>query len=332
MSFLNTAAEHLWVGFKYYFYRGTSWVASKVPVRFSYAVASLVGDFVYLTWKRHSANAVSNMRRVLGPTASWQTVKRLSRNSFRNYCKTMVDFLRFPYLDANDITKAVPIRYGIEHLQEANRKGSGTLIISGHFGNWDIAGAIMLSYGLPLNAVSESYEPKKIDDLVNGTREKAGIKIIRLETHSLRQIFTALKKNEAVTILFDRPEPTTEGVPVQFFGETAYVPAGPAAIAIKTKASILVGYCVRMPGNKTFYGAVEPPIEFESLLTGNKEADIQIVTQQYVSRMEQVIRRHPDQWYMFREMWPRTEEHDAEIRQKRFWGGQKTANEGLVNG
>ena len=65
----------------------------------------------------------------------------------------------------------------------------------------------MVGYDLPLNAVSETHEPKKMDDLVNGTREKAGMKIIRLDVHSLRQIFTALKKNEIVTILFDKPEP-----------------------------------------------------------------------------------------------------------------------------
>jgi lauroyl/myristoyl acyltransferase len=331
MSFVNTAAKHLWVGFKYYFYRGTSWVASKLPVRFSYTVASLVGDFIYLTWKRHAANAVSNMRRVLGPKASWQTVKRMSRNSFRNYAKTLVDFLRVPYLDEHDITKAVPIRYGLEHLYEAQEKGHGTLIISGHFGNWDMAGALMLSFGLPLNAVSETHEPKKMDDLVNGTREKAGMKIIRMETNSLRQIFTALKKNEAVTILFDKPEPD-QGVPVQFFGETAYVPAGPGAIALKTRAAVVVGYCVRMPGDKTFYGAVNPPLEYESLLTGNKDEDIRIITQQIVGEMEKVIRRYPDQWYMFREMWPRTEEHNAEIKQKRFWGGKQHASEGVANG
>ncbi len=321
MSFPKTAAKHLWVGFKYYFYRGTSWLAAQLPVRFSYAVASFIGDLVYLTWKRHAANEVSNMRRVLGPSAPWQAVKRMSRNSFRNYCKTLVDFLRFPYLNSHDITKAVPIRYGMEHLHEAHRLGHGTLIVSGHFGNWDMAAAVMLSYGLLLNAVSETHEPKKMDDLVNGTREKAGMKIIRLETNSLRQIFTALKKNEAVTILFDKPEPD-QGVPVQFFGETAYVPAGPAAIALKTKASIIIGYCVRMPGDKTFYGSVEPILEYKALLTGDKEKDIQIITQQIVSTMERIIRRHPDQWYMFREMWPRTEEHNAEVRQKRFWGGK----------
>jgi KDO2-lipid IV(A) lauroyltransferase len=321
MRFLQKWGKSLWVGFKYYLFRGTSWVSGKVPLRFSYAVASLAGDFVYYTWKNKSANAVSNMRRVLGPGAPWQAVKRESRNAFRNYAKTLVDFLRFPYMEAGEIQKAVPVRYGVEHLFEAQKKGHGTIVISGHFGNWDLAAAVMMGYDLPLNAVSETHEPKKMDDLVNGTRENAGMKIIRLETNSLRQIFTALKKNELVTILFDKPEPEL-GVAVKFFGETAYVPAGPAAIALKTKAAIVTGYCVRMPGDKTFYGVVEPPIEYESLLTGDKDTDVQIITQQIVGQMEQVIRQHPDQWYMFREMWPRTDEHDAEIKQKRFWGGK----------
>lgn len=329
MNVFQKATKHIWVGFKYYFYRGTSWVAGKIPVRFSYAVGSLVGDLIYLTWKRHSANAVSNMRRVLGPDAPWQAVKRTARQSFHNYAKTLVDFLRFPYLDDNDIRKAVPITYGVEHLLESQKRGKGALVISGHFGNWDMAGAIVLSYGVPLNAVSQTHEPKKMDDLVNGTREKAGMKIIRLETGSLRQIFTALKKNEAVTILFDKPEPD-EGVAVHFFGETAYVPAGPAAIALKTGAAILIGYCMRRPGNKTFYAAVEPPVEYERLLTGDKARDIQIITQQIVSKMEQVIRRYPEQWYMFRQMWPRTEEHNAEVKRRRFWGGKGQASEGVA--
>src|SRR3954454_2352295 len=128
MSFPKTAANHLWVGFKYYVFRGTSWVTSKIPVRFSYAVATLVGDLIYYTWKRHSANAVSNMRRVLGPNAPWQAVKRMTRNAFRNYAKTVVDFLRFPYMEENEINTLVPVRYGMNHFAEAKEKGHGTIL------------------------------------------------------------------------------------------------------------------------------------------------------------------------------------------------------------
>lgn len=323
MGFLSNTSQNIKVGLKYYSFKLASYLADRLPLRFSYSVAKLAGDVVYFGLKKHSANAVSNMRRVLGPDAPWQAVKHTARRSFRNYAKTIVDFFRYPSMEGDDLRVAVPLRYGVEHLLEAYDRGKGVLLVSGHIGNWDLAGAVLLSYGLPVNAVADSFQPERLDDLINGSRERKGMKIIKLDTSSLRGIFTALKKGETVSLMFDRPENANEGVPVQFFGETAYVPAGPGAIALKTGAAVLVGYCMRRPGDKTFYGAVEPAIDYEPYLTGDKQRDIQKITQMIVSSMEDVIRRHPDQWYMFREMWPRTDEHDAEVKQKRFWGGTR---------
>ncbi len=322
MTLFKKALDHIWTGIKYWTFRSVSYASGKVPLRFAYWVGAAVGDFIYLTWKTHSANAVSNMRRVMGDNADWRVVKETARDSFRNYAKTLVDFLRFPHLDAQDIREAIPSPRGWEHLDEALAKGKGVLAITGHFGNWDLAGALLGSRGLPLYAVADTFKPQKMDELINGTREKNGLKIIKLEAGSLKQIFMALKHNEIVMLLFDRPQ-GEEGVPVQFFGETAWLPAGPAAIALKTRAAIVIGYCARKRGDKTFFGAFEPPIEYEHLLTGDKERDIQIITQQIVSRMEEVIRRYPDQWYMFRQMWPRTDRHDAEIKRRRLWGNGK---------
>lgn len=322
MTFLRTAARHIWVGVKYWAIRTASFLSNKMPVRFAYWIGAAIGDFIYLTWKQHSANAVSNMRRVMGDAADWQVVKGTARDSFRNYGKTIVDFLRLPHLDVDEIHKAIPRQHGWENLDEALSRGRGVLVVSAHFGNWDLPGALLGMRGLPLNAVADSFEPKKMDDLINGARRKYGIKIIEIQAGSLKQIFAALKRNEIVVLVFDRPQPN-EGVPVKFFGETAWLPAGPAAIALKTKAAIVIGYCARRRGDKTFSGAWEPPIEYEHLLTGDKERDIQIITQQIVSRLEQIIRRYPDQWYMFRPMWPRTERHDAEVRRRRFWGGRQ---------
>jgi KDO2-lipid IV(A) lauroyltransferase len=322
MGFPADTFHDLRTGLKYHSFKLASYLADRLPLRFSYWVGAMAGDAFYFALKRHSANAVSNMRRVLGPDAPWQAVKHTARQSFRNYAKTLVDFFRYPYMEGEDVRVAVPLRYGIEHLLEAHQRDKGVLLVTGHVGNWDLAAAVLMSYGLPLHAVADSFEPERLDDLINGSRERKGMNIIKLDTASLRGIFTALKNHEIVSILIDKPEDEKEGVPVQFFGETAYMPAGPAAIALKTGAAVLVGYCIRRPGNKTFYGAVEPALDYEQYLTGDKQRDIQMITQMIVSTMEQVIRNHPDQWYMFREMWPRTDEHDAEVKQKRFWGGK----------
>jgi KDO2-lipid IV(A) lauroyltransferase len=322
MSRLKNLTSNVWAGTRYWSFRIASFFSDKVPLRVAYWIGTIVGDIGYLFWKRHSANAVSNMRRVMGETADWRVVKETARDSFRNYFKTMVDFIRFPHLDSEDIRKAVPTQWGWEHLDKALSKGKGVIGISAHFGNWDLAGALIGSQGFPVYAVTDTFKPKKMDDLLNGVRERYGVKLIKLETGSLKQIFTALKRNEMVMLLVDKPQPN-EGVPVQFFGETAWLPEGPAAIALKTRAALIIGYCVRGRGDKTFYGGFEEPIEYEHLLTGDKERDIQMITQEIARRMEEVIRRHPDQWYMFRQMWPRTDRHDAEVRRRRFWGGKR---------
>ncbi len=321
MNFAKRALNHVWQGVRYQGYRFVSYLSYRVPLRIGYWIGTLVGDFIYLTWKRHAANAVSNTRRVMGKNADWRIVKEKARDSFRNYAKTLVDFLRFPHLSFEEIDEAIARKEGMEHLDEALSGGKGVVVVSGHIGNWDLAGALLGHYGLPLHAVADRFEPQRMDDLINGTREKHGIHIISLDTGSLRHIFTALKRNEIVLLLFDRPQPE-EGVPVEFFGETAYLPAGPAAIAIKTGAALVVGYALRDPGDRTFSGRFEEPIEYKPLLTGDKEADIRRVTQEIVSRFEQVIRHHPDQWYMFREMWPRTARHNAEVRKRRLYGNR----------
>ena len=319
MDFVKRALNPIWQGIRYQGYRFFSYLSYRVPVRIGYWVGTLVGDFIYLTWKRHAANAVSNTRRVMGTEATWQVVKEKARDSFRNYAKTLVDFLRFPHLSFNEIEDAIASKQGMEHLENALLGGKGVVVVSGHIGNWDLAGALLGHYGFPVHAVADRFEPQRMDDLINGTREKHGIHIISLETGSLKQIFTALKRNEIVMLLFDRPQPD-EGVPVEFFGETAYVPAGPAAIAIKTGAALVTGYALRDPGDKTISGTFMEPIEYKHLLTGDKEADIRRVTQEMVSRFEPIIRKHPEQWYMFREMWPRTARHNAEIKKRRLYG------------
>lgn len=320
MTFVKRVLNPVWQAVRFQGYRAFSRLAYKLPLRFSYSVGSLVGDFIYLTWKRHAANAVSNMRRVMGDEADWRLVKEKARESFRNYAKTLVDFLRFPHMSYREIDQVVVASEAIEHL-EAVRSGKGLVIVTAHIGNWDLAGAVLGHMGLPIHAVADKFEPKRMDDLINGVRKKHGINILSLETGSLKQMFTALKRNEIVLLLFDRPQPE-EGVPVEFFGETAYLPAGPAAIAIKTGAALSVGYAVRNPDGKTFSGHFEGCIDYRHLLTGDKEADIQRVTQEMVNRFEPIIREHPEQWYMFREMWPRTDEHDAEIKRRRLYGNR----------
>ncbi len=268
-----------------------------LPLRVSYGIGLAVAGLVYHTWPALRAGVKQNMRQVLGPDAEEAFVTRMSKGAFRNYFKYLVDFLRFPHVTREELERVIDSS-GWENLDRALACGKGVIFVGFHFGNWDLAGAIMSTRGYPLNVVAESFEPEKLNHLIQRYRIEKGMKIIPMEI-AARRVLRSLRKNEILGLLIDRPEPES-GVPVEFFGKETSVPGGAATLALKTGAKLVLGYLVRCPDN-TFVGQITPHLDFE--VSGDFPKDIQRLTQHIMGAVEECIRSHPDQWYMFRDMW-----------------------------
>jgi KDO2-lipid IV(A) lauroyltransferase len=109
-----------------------------------------------------------------------------------------------------------------------------------------------------------------------------------------------LRRNEILGILVDRPL-VDDGVPVRFFGAETRVPGGAATLALRTGAGMVTAVVVR---ESSYYVAhIGPLVRTEP--TDDRAADVQLLTQRCIDELEMWIRRYPDQWYMFRDMWPR---------------------------
>lgn len=280
-------------------------LAQRLPLKLCYGIASILGDLVYVFWRRGRRNVVDNIRHVLGPDASDSTVRQTARRSFRNYMKLLVDFARI------GVTEPAVLEHrlegsGWENLDKAFQAGKGVLIVSIHLGNWEVAGAAIANRGYRVSAVSETVGNERINRLAIDFRAKLGIELIPME-FALKRVYKALRRNEGVGLVTDRPLPPDEGVPVEFFGQCIAWPSGPAILALRTGATIVTGYLVR-DSDDHYLGEIFPPLEFE--VTGDQDRDVQLITQRVVSIQEDVIRRYPDQWYMFRRMWPREPEKE----------------------
>ncbi|MBI2952878.1 MAG: lysophospholipid acyltransferase family protein [Chloroflexi bacterium] len=274
-----------------------SFLAHVLPLRISYAITVALSYVIYICWPALRKCVMANMRQVLGDDADEATVRALTRSAYRNYFKYLVDFLRFPHLSKRELEGVIKSS-GWEHLDKALESGKGVIFVGFHFGNWDLAGAMLALRGYPLNVVAESFQPAKLNDLIQRYRIEKGMKIIPLEI-AARKVLRALRQNEILGLLIDRPEPAS-GVPVEFFDRTASVPGGAATLAVKTGAKIVLGYLVRLPDN-TFSGLISPHLDFEP--TGDFAQDVQLVTQKIMDIVEECIRQYPDQWYMFQHMW-----------------------------
>jgi lauroyl/myristoyl acyltransferase len=274
-----------------------------LPLRFCYWVASIAGDLVYIFWPTGRRNVLDNMRHVLDPETSQEELRRTARRSFRNYLKLLVDFARITRMDPTTVEERVKGE-GWENLDTAFQGGKGVILVGSHMGSWEVAAVAMASRGYPLNAVSETVGNERIDRLAFQFRAHWGIKLIPME-YALKRVYRALGRNEAVGVVTDRPLPPNEGIPVEFFGQRIPWPTGPAVLGLRTGARILTGYLVRN-SNNDYVGEIYPALGFE--VTGDEDVDVQRVTQQIARIQEDLIRRFPDQWYMFRRMWPRKSE------------------------
>jgi phosphatidylinositol dimannoside acyltransferase len=281
-----------------------SFVLRYLPPQVGYVLANLFGPVIGFCWPGHYRRAKQNMMQILGPAAGPGEISRRVRNVFRNYGKYIIDLLWLPQAEPNELDRSFHI-VGLHHIDEAMQRGKGLVLITAHMGNWDLAGAVLAAKGYPVNVIVETLEPLRWNERVQSIRQRVGMKAIPLE-NGAREMFGALRANQILGVLIDRPL-ERDGVPVRFFDARTRVPEGAARLAIRTGAAVVAAGIVRE--GRHFVAHVSPLIEVEP--SRDRERDAQELTQRAMDWLEGVIREHPDQWFMFRNMWPQPAEATA---------------------
>lgn len=290
----------------YYLARGSNMLAGWIPRGARHALGSSIGAGSYLAWSSKRLVTQLNMAQVTGRPACDPYVRHLALTSWRNYGRYAADFMSFPHLDINFVE---------EHLRDLSeggdgwqkqvesplQAGRGVIIATAHFGNWDVAGAL-LAHHLPLSAVAETFSDEHLNRLVQDQRKEKGIGIIPMEG-SARRILRALQQNQLVAIVVDRPVKEDQGTEVTFFGRKTYVPSGPGALALKSGAAIVPGY-VWYGHHNEFYVRTFPPIFPRESKGGQRANEVARLTQQIYDALEEMVHEWPTQWYMFRQFWP----------------------------
>lgn len=272
-------------------------IARTLPLRLTYGIATLLGDLVFYTWRDKRDVTVANIRRLLGPEADEGRVWCTARETYRNYLKYVVDFLRFPSLTPEEVKQAVDSD-GWEHLDRALSQGKGVILVGMHFGNWDLAAAVVALRGYPVHVVVDTFDPPKLNGIIQKHRREKGVNVIHLDD-AARGVLRVLKRGEVLGLLVDKPVPG-QGVKVHFCGAPIEVPAGAAMLARRTGAAIMPGFVLRGPNNK-FFGHIRPHIEVPH--TDDIAKDIAVLTQRIMDTLEEVARQHPEQCYLFRRLW-----------------------------
>lgn len=288
----------------YYLIRLASWLAGRVPRPARLRIAGSVTELIYWAWVSKRHDTIANMAQILGTSPRDPRARRLARISWRDFGRYISDFISVPNTTRTEIVSRVrdmtPGPGAFALLDEARTRGKGVLLVSAHYGAYDVAGIAVASH-CPVHLVVETIQDPRMDRMWQEQRRELGMEVLRIEK-TPRQFLRVLQENGVVAVAIDRPLPPGEGVPITFFGKQCWVPGGIAQIALKSGAAILPGYCYYDENfSSTYYLKATNPIYPES--NGDKRADIIRVTQQMFDALEQQIRERPEQWAMFRPFW-----------------------------
>ena len=296
--------ERILHGFGYWAWRLGAALVQHLPSRLVYAGAVLFGEIAYVGWRTKREITKHNFSIVLGRAPTDPEVARISRRSFRNFAKYLTEIMRFPSLRAHDLEKMVAIDpRSLSHLRAARDNGKGLIFVSAHFGNFELGGA-RIAQDIPLNVVADELNNERLMDLLIQNREHKNVNILPAEG-SAKRVLAALRRNEMVGFMMDLGPRAHEldNVQVKFFGAPTTFPTIAAALARVSGAPIIVA-AVKRERDNSFRGVAQAPIFVER--TKNAAADLERATQAIVHALQGLMERDPDQWYIFRPMWPAT--------------------------
>ena len=234
---------------------------------------------------------------------------QILRGCFQNIGRLLVEFSHFPELTRENIAKYVDVD-GFENYAEAVRRGRGLIYLTGHLGAWELGSFSQSIFGYPLKFVVRPIANSRVEELISHYRTLGGNAPIHRRSAG-REILQALRRNEAVGILFDQNTTRSEGVFADFFGIPAATTPAIATFALRTGAAVVPAFLIWDANLKKHRLTFAPAVEL--IETGDKALDIVENTKRFNQVLECYVRKYPDQWLWIHRRWKTRPEGEKDI-------------------
>lgn len=280
--------------------RFLSFFFSVLPTNLALYLGKIIGEILYILYPNRKEVAYSNLISVFGHSKSTAELRYISKMAFINLAQIVVEMLRLPQVNKSYQEKYIATE-GFYYIKEALRKKKGVVLLTAHFGNWELLAIIGAIQGYPMKVLAREQEPEEVNSLLNSYRESKGSEVIP-KGFATREIIRALRDNEPVGILADQ-DAGKEGVFVNFLGRPTSTPSGAIAFALKTGAEVLPCFIRRERGP---YHKVEinPPLQFDR--EGERKDNIREGLEKYSEVLGRYVKKYPSQWLWFHKRWKST--------------------------
>ena len=296
----------------YYIVKLFSKLMCVAPEWFRKMTAGLLGWIALVatpTWRLKMAQA--NIQECLGVDA--KRAEEIAHGSLTRFGRMIVEVMRFPLLKPTNIDQLVKME-GMEHMEEAFAEGKGVVMVTGHFGNWELLGASLALHGYPILSIARKQNNGAMDKLINEFREMPGQKIAYNQgKNELLSISRMLKEKNCLGILFDQ-DTNDDGVATDIFGKKCVVPYGAAALSRMYGAPILPIF-LHNNEDGTCTAVIHEVLHAPK--TKDKQQDFYNVTRQMLIVLEQEIIEHPEMWFWVHDRWKDGRERFGGVKKKK---------------
>jgi KDO2-lipid IV(A) lauroyltransferase len=234
---------------------------------------------------------------------------RILRSSIDSLGRLLGEFSQFPKLNCDSL-KGVVEYDGLENYLKAAEQGKGVLLLTGHFGSWELCAFAHGMFGHPLHFLVRRLDNLHIDRLINGYRELSGNRVID-KNRSVRKVLEALKGGGDVGMLIDANTLPEEGVFCDFFGIPASCTTGLAVFALRSGAPVVPGFLIWDGINRIHKLIFEPEIQLER--TGDFREEVRLNTERFTKVIEGYVRKYPEQWLWIHKRWSARPEGEPDL-------------------
>jgi KDO2-lipid IV(A) lauroyltransferase len=269
-----------------------------LPRAVSRALAMAFALLVYLLHGRLRKVGLRNLEMAF-PEMPATERRRILRGEFVSLGRQLAEFCLFPTYTRENVGRVV-IYDGFENFERARAKGKGVLFLTGHLGGWELSSFAHSLQGHPLQIVMRGLDNPYVDRLVQSYRTMHGNSVVDKDDF-VRGLLAAMKKGETVGILMDTNMTPPQGVFVDFFGIPACTANGLARIAMRTDAAVVTGFCVWDSVLRKYRLRFDPAVEL--VRTGDDDADILTNTGRFTLKIEEFVRKYPEQWLWVHRRW-----------------------------
>lgn len=207
-----------------------------------------------------------------------------------------VAMARLTFADVDRLTEQ-PVK-NVEKLRALKESGRGFILVTAHFGDWELGGAFLTNLGLDLTDVAKPLKNPAAESFVSGIRSRFRIKVITTDDNPIRLV-RHLKKGGTVSLFTDQ-NVRKDGIFVPFFGRDASTAAGAGFLAYRLGVPVIhvVGFRTKDGGLRA---RIDDPIEPD--LSKPADEEIRRITRYSLQCLEETIREDPGQYFWFHRRW-----------------------------